>query len=142
MYYDHITPQAPIVLPDFDQFIFNGHLVYHNANWEFLTEGYLLDDQPVGGEAHYSPMVYGQISRKFHRFTPYGRFTYYNASRNDALYSIVWNQGANAGVHYGPSLGLRYDISTYVALKAQYDYLIDEGLNDASRLTLQAAFTF
>jgi hypothetical protein len=37
---------------------------------------------------------------------------------------------------------LRYDVSTYVALKAQYDYLIDTGLNDASRVTLQAAFTF
>jgi hypothetical protein len=91
MYYDHITPQAQIALPDFDQFIFDGHLVYHNAHWEFLAEGYLLDDMPVGGEAHYSPMAYGQISRKFHRFTPYARFTYYNASKNDAHYSIVWN---------------------------------------------------
>jgi len=86
--------------------------------------------------------VYGQISRKFGKLIPYARFTYYNASQNDALYSLVWNQGANEGIHYGPSLGLRYDFSTYVALKVQYDYLIDHGFNDASRLTLQAAFTF
>ena len=142
MYYDRITPVAAVPLPDFDQFIFNGHLVYHNANWEFLTEAFLIADTPVGGNTHYSPAGYGQLSRKFGKWTPYGRFTYYNASENDLLYSLVWNQGANAGLHYGPSLGLRYDFSTYVALKVQYDYLIDSGFNDASRLTLQAAFTF
>ena len=113
-----------------------------NANWEFLTEAFLIADTPVGGNTHYSPAGYGQLSRKFGKWTPYGRFTYYNASENDLLYSLVWNQGANAGLHYGPSLGLRFDFSTYLALKVQYDYLIDSGFNDASRLTLQAAFTF
>ena len=138
-----ITPEAATPLPDFDQFIFNAHVVYHNANWEFLSEGYLIDDTAGnGGSSHYSPAFFAQISRKFGLLTPYARFTYYDVSNHDPLYSIVWNNGANAGVHYGPSLGLRYDISTYVALKAQYDYLIDQKLNDASRLTLQAAFTF
>jgi len=142
-YYDRITPEAATPLPDFDQFIFNAHVVYHNANWEFLSEGYLIDDTAGnGGSSHYSPAFFAQISRKFGLLTPYARFTYYDVSNHDPLYSIVWNNGANAGVHYGPSLGLRYDISTYVALKAQYDYLIDQKLNDASRLTLQAAFTF
>ncbi len=143
-YYDRITPEttgAP--LPDFDQFIFNAHAAYHNADWEFLAEGYLIDDTAVdGGESHYSPAVFGQISRKFGLWTPYFRFTYYDVSEHDPLYTIVWNGGQNAGVHYGPTCGLRYDISTYVALKAQYDYLIDQGLNDASRFTFQAAFTF
>lgn len=143
-YYDRITPDGTSVpLPDYDQFIFNSHAAFHDANWEFLLEGYLIDDTPVtGGQSHYSPAFFVQLSRKFGLFTPYGRFTYYDLSEHDPLYSLVWNSGANAGVHYGPSLGLRYDVSTYVALKAQYDYLIDTGLNDASRVTLQAAFTF
>lgn len=143
VYYDRIKPEAATPLPDFNQFIYNAHVVYHNSKWEFITEGYLINDKPVGGgSGHYSPAAFSQISRKFGLFTPYARFTYYNASENDPLYSIVWQGGANAGIHYGPSIGLRYDISTFVALKAQYDYLIDEGLNDASRITLQAAFTF
>lgn len=141
-YYDYIMPMAAAPLPSFNQFIFNGHIVYHNANWEFLTEGFLIDDIAVGGGAHYSPAFYSQLSRKFGKLRPYVRVTYYNASLRDPLYSVVWNDGANGGLHYGPSLGLRYDFSTFVALKAQYDYLIDEGVNDASRLTLQAAFTF
>jgi hypothetical protein len=144
-YYDRITPEdPPVQLPDYDQFIFNAHVAFHNALWEFLLEGYLIDDTATqgGGGSYYSPAFFVQLSRKFGLFTPYARFTYYNCSENDPLWSEVWNGGANAGIHYGPSLGLRYDISTYVALKAQYDYLIDHGLNDASRLTLQAAFTF
>ena len=104
--------------------------------------GYLIRDQPVNGSAHYSPAFYAQMSRKFGLFTPYARFTYYNASRNDLLYTGAWAGGVNAGIHYGPSLGLRYDLSDYAALKAQYDYLLDSGLNDASRITLQACFTF
>ena len=144
-FYDRITPDAgALILPDFDQFIFNAHAAYHNADWELLAEGYLIDDTPVdgGGQSHYSPAFFVQASRKFGLLTPYARFTYYHASENDPLYSIVWQDGANAGIHYGPTVGLRYDVSTYVAVKVQYDYLIDKGLNDASRLTFQAAFTF
>ncbi len=148
VYYDLITPDlssqtnGPASLPRNNQFIFNGHLVYHNSLWEFLSEGYLIRDQPISGGAHYSPAFYAQMSRKFGLFTPYARFTYYNASRNDLLYTVAWAGGVNAGIHYGPSLGLRYDLSDYAALKAQYDYLLDSGLNDASRITLQACFTF
>ncbi len=150
VYYDRIKPDlasapipgGPTSLPSNNQFIFNGHIVYHNSLWEFLTEGYLIRDQPVNGSAHYSPAFYAQISRKFGLLTPYARFTYYNVSRNDLLYTLAWAGGVNAGVHYGPSLGLRYDFADYAALKLQYDHLHDSGLNDASRITLQACFTF
>ena len=37
---------------------------------------------------------------------------------------------------------MRFDFTTYAALKVQYDYLVDHGYNDASRLNLQACFTF
>jgi len=97
----------------------------------------------------YHPNSYFNVDfGRFHTALGYYNNTYHhgtwfqNAVGHDPLYSMVWNSGANAGLHYGPSVGLRYDISTFVALKAQYDYLIDQGLNDASRLTLQAAFTF
>jgi hypothetical protein len=132
----------PTSLPRNNQFIFNAHAVYHNSLWEFLNEGYLIRDQPLNGTAHYNPAFYSQLSRKLGLFTPYARFTYYDIQHSDLLYSLAWAGGVNVGSHYGPSLGLRYDFSDYAAIKAQYDYLVDSGFNDASRITLQACFTF
>ena len=150
VFYDHIKPDlqsnpipgGPASIPANNQFIFDGHIVFHNSLWEFLNEAYLIRDQPIGGSAHDNPAFYTQLSRKFGLLTPYARFTYYHVSQTDQLYTLAWNGGVNAGVHYGPSLGLRYDFTNYAALKIQYDYLVDTGLNDASRLTLQACFTF
>ena len=102
----------------------------------------MIRDKPQGGDAHYSPALFTQISRKWYPWTPYVRFTYYNLSRNDALYTYAWDGGANSGMHLGPSLGLRWDFATYAALKFQYDYLVDSGLNDASRGTVQVSFRY
>ena len=95
---------------------------------------------PLSGDhAHYTPMFYAQAARKFGKFTPYARFTYSHASDRDQIYTSILNQG---GVHYGPSAGVRYDFSTYAALKLQYDYAFDTGYNRGSEVTVQAAFTF
>jgi len=150
LYYDLITPDLssahvpgqPFSLPDNNQFIPNGYIAYHNSLWEFLGEFYLIHDAPVGGTAHNNPAFFVQASRKFGLLTPYARFTYYHIQTSDQLYALAWAGGVNSGLHYGPSVGLRYDFSDYAALKAQYDYLIDSGMNNASRITLQVCFTF
>lgn len=136
IYHDIVTPDG---LARTDELIPNAHIVYHNSAWELMLEGFLIRHKPLNESAHYSPMAYAQISRKFGLFTPYGRFTYVNASTQDMIYTSILNQG---GLHCGPSLGLRYDVSSFVALKAQYDYMIDTNQKDGSALTLQAAFTF
>ncbi len=150
LYFDSITPDLstmpipgqPHSLPSDNQYIPNAHIVYHNSLWEIINEFYLIRDDPIGARAHNNPAFFTQISRKFGLFTPYARFTYYDISHSDLLYALAWAGGVNAGVHYGPSVGLRYDFADYAAIKAQYDYLIDSGANDASRITLQLCFTF
>jgi hypothetical protein len=144
-YFDSITPDnsgTTNIVPRNDQFILAAHAIYNNANWEFLNEGYLIMDSPKGGPTHYDPAFYTQIARKFGAFTPYARFNYYHVALNDKLYTVDWAGGVNAGTHFGPSLGLRYDFTTYAALKLQYDYLFDTGYNSASRINFQACFTF
>ena len=136
IYHDTVTPPGMF---NTDELIPNAHIVYHGSVWELMAEGFLIRHAPKFGSAHYTPMGYVQAARKMGLFTPYGRFTYYNASRNDAIYSMILQ---HAGAHYGPSFGLRYDISAYVALKAQYDLMFDTGQRNASAVTLQAAFTF
>ena len=135
-YYDSVSAQA---LPPTDEWIWNAHVVYHTSVWELLAEGFLVTHKESGGTTHYSPMYYVQAGRKFGQYTPYVRFTYANTSRYDPIYTTILDQ---AGLDYGPSIGLRYDFSTYVALKLQYDYVVQTGFDDANELTLQAAFTF
>lgn len=122
-----------------DEWIWNAHVIYHSALWELMAEGFLQRHHTAALGDSYTPMFYVQAARKFGKYTPYARFTYSNASSNDPIYTTVLGQ---AGLHYGPSLGLRYDLSTYVALKLQYDYMIDTGFKDASEVTFQASFTF
>ena len=135
-YHDTLSPQGQ---PRTDEWIWNAHAVYHSSLWEFMAEGFLTRHKPVGQAEHYTPMFYVQGSRKFGLFTPYARFTYANASSNDQIYSAILNED---GPIYGPSIGLRYDFSTFVALKIQYDYVIQSEYQAANELTLQAAFTF
>ena len=136
LYHDTVTPDG---LARTDELIPNAHIIYHNSTWELMLEGFLIRHQPKHEQTHYSPMAYAQLGRKFGLWTPYARFTYVNASRNDLIYTAILGRG---GLHYGPSIGLRYDVSAYLALKAQYDYMVDTGQKDGSALTLQAAFTF
>jgi hypothetical protein len=135
-YHDFLSPEG---LANTDEWIFSAHGIYHTALWEFMAEGFLIRHRMSGDRAHYTPLAYAQIARKFGKFTPYARFTYANASANDLIYTTILNQ---AGVHYGPSLGIRYDFSTYAALKLQYDYAHDSGFHNGSEVTVQAAFTF
>jgi len=136
IYHDTVTPDG---LARTDELIPNAHVVYHNAGWEFLLEGFLIRHKPVNDTEHYSPMFYAQVAHKCGLYTPYFRFTYIHASMSDQIYATVLNQG---GLNYGPTLGLRYDISTFVAIKAQYDHLITSGQRDGNEITVQAAFTF
>ena len=135
-YHDTLNPEG---LPRTDEWIWNAHIAWHSAVWELMAEGFLLRHHVAGDDSHYTPMFYVQAARKFGKYTPYVRFTYANASANDEIYTTILNQG---GLHYGPSIGLRYDLSTYVAFKLQYDYAIDTGNVNASELTFQASFTF
>ena len=131
--------------------IVHAHLVYKNQDWEFLSEGYALHHNTKGGADTWSPAFFVQLARKMGKWTPYARFTYLNANGSDQIYQLI----GQSGRHYGPSIGLRYDLSNYVALKAQYDYqwnsapYIDQGptfnpiaKQDYSRFTVQLAFTF
>jgi hypothetical protein len=42
----------------------------------------------------------------------------------------------------GPSAGIRFDASEFVALKFQYDYTVQRNQPNYSTLTLQIGFTF
>ena len=115
LYFDVVTP---LNIPRTDEYIIHTHLIYKNADWEFLSEGYAINHQAKGGGNEWSDAFYVQLARKFGAFTPYVRFSYSDAAASDPIYVLI----ADAGRHYGPSVGIRCDVSTFVALKLQYDF--------------------
>ena len=136
VYRDLLTP---IGLPSVNQTILDYYFVYKGHNYEWLNEALLVRQAPRGPSP--SPTVnipgfYTQISKRFGAFTPYFRYQYVNAPLNGPVFYT------NVGLQYGPSVGLRYDLSDFVAWKLQYDYNSLKNGQSYQTVTLQACFTF
>ena len=136
VYRDLLTP---IGLPSVNQTILDYYFVYKGHNYEWLNEALLVREAPRGSSP--SPTVnipgfYTQISKRFGAFTPYFRYQYVNAPLNGPVFYT------NVGLQYGPSVGLRYDLSDFVAWKLQYDYNSLKNGQSVQTVTLQACFTF
>jgi hypothetical protein len=58
-----------------------------------------------------------------------------NAANNEPVFPDVQ-------LREGPSLGIRYDASEFVALKFQYDYTVLRQQPNVNGLSLQLGFTF
>ena len=82
-----------------------------------------------------TPGFYSQVSRQFGSFRPYFRYQYINAANNEPVFPDI-------GLNAGPSAGIRFDASEFVALKFQYDYTVQRNQPNFSTLTLQIGFTF
>jgi hypothetical protein len=133
-YHDKLTPTA---LPNIDQRIMAGHLVYQSPNYEWLNEALFIRHKPdaANGATTYTSGFYTQFARRFGKAQPYFRYQYVNAPARDLLFN-------NIGRRNGPSFGLRYDLTDYAAFKAQYDRTGRRGLSTLDELIMQLAFTF
>lgn len=131
VYRDNLTPRDA---PNVGQTIFATHLVYQNSLYELLNEAVLLRHSTQARTSH-ALGLYTQFSRRFGRSRPYFRYQHLNVPDGDPLFPA-------AGRRNGPSLGLRYDVSDYAALKLQYDRTWRRRLTTLDELLLQLAFTF
>ena len=132
-YHDRMVPPG---IPHVQQNIEAAYAVYITTTWEFLNEGVLIGNRSENqSRTLFTPLFYTQLSRKFGRYRPYGRYQYVNSPNNDPVNIFT-------GRYSGPSAGLRMDFTEYVALKAQYNRLYQRDLAPANGLDLQVAFTF
>jgi hypothetical protein len=136
------TEGAGTVVPPttarWNQTIANGHVVYISHGIEFLNEGFLIRFAPTagtGGGTFNTPSFYSQLSKSVGPVRPFMRFQYTNASPQDLIYNDV-------GLRYGPSFGARYDLTEYLAFKAQLDDTVRRGLPNLGGLHLQISGTF
>lgn len=133
-YRDLLTPAAP---PAIDQTILDAHAVYTGLDFEWLNEALLIRNALRGTSRVFNtPGFYSQISRRFHSYRPYFRYQYVNVPVNEPIFS------PSVGLQHGPSFGLRYDMSEFVAVKAQYDYTMLRGDRAFHTVSLQTGFTF
>src|SRR5467141_2138528 len=127
---------APLNSPRIGETIFAAHAVYVGPSFEWLNEALVLRHAPQGTpRVFHTPGFYTQISKRFGSYRPYLRYQYINASRSEPVFPDV-------GLRHGPSVGLRYDLSDFVALKLQYDYTARGRDRAIHALALQACFTF
>ena len=140
VYRDLLNPitSAPPNGSSIQETILAAHAVYTRPSFEWLNEVLLVRHDEEGGRILQMPGFYSQISKRFGSYRPYFRYQYLNANGQDKIFPDV-------GHREGPSVGIRYDASEFVALKFQYDYnrvrspLLDQS---AHGLTTQLAFTF
>lgn len=112
LYHENLTPLG---IPSVGEIIVSGYVIYERPAFEFLNEVVMLRHTlPVGIPDTHSVGFYSQISRKWNNYRPYFRYEYVNVPSRDPLFPDV-------GLLAGPSVGLRYDLSDFVALKFQYD---------------------
>lgn len=132
-YHDQLTPTG---LDKLKEDIFAVHAVYVTTNFEFLNEGILLQrHDEVTGTDYHTPAFYTQISRQWGKYRPYFRYQYINAPNHEPVIGDV-------KLYAGPSAGLRWDASTFLAFKMQYDRISRRAQPATNGLGLQVSFTF
>jgi hypothetical protein len=139
-YHDLLTPAAS---PAIDETIFAAHAVYTGLDFEWLNEALLIRHAPQGTpQVFHTPGFYSQISRRYRSYRPYFRYQYVNAPVGEPIFSNESLFSPAVGLQHGPSFGLRYDMSEFVAVKMQYDYTMLRGDRAYHTLALQTGFTF
>jgi hypothetical protein len=131
VYRDRLTPR---VSPSVAQTIAAGYIVFQDTRYEFLNEAIFLRHSTQGRD-FWTPAFYTQFSRRFGNVRPFFRYHYVNVPADDPIFPAT-------GRRNGPSVGLRYDVSEYVAFKAQYDHTSRRLRSGFDELILQLAFTF
>ncbi len=127
---------SPNFSPRIGETIFAAHAVYIRPKFEWLNEAILIRHAPEGlPYAFQTPGFYTQISKAYGAYRPYFRYQYVNGSSHEPIFSDV-------GRRQGPSAGIRFDASEFVALKLQYDYTSIRNQQAVSSLALQLGFTF
>jgi hypothetical protein len=133
VYRDLLTPAGK---PAVGETIFAAHAVLARPKFEWLNEVVLIRHTPRGLARTFNTTgLYSQISQKFGSYRPYFRYEYVNAAATEPIFP-------DFGLRAGPSVGIRYDASDFVALKLQYDYRTLRRQPATNALGLQVGFTF
>ncbi|MES1260479.1 MAG: hypothetical protein ABUS49_01995 [Acidobacteriota bacterium] len=126
--------------PESREWIRSAHVVWNKENPEVIAEFFNISHQQPGtnlvtsNQAWYAQFAY-RLPMAEH-WKPYYRYEYIHVPQSDAVF-----RGLNLGMS-GSTLGMRYDISSFSALKLEYRNQKRPGLPNANVVWAQTSFTF
>jgi hypothetical protein len=137
VYRDEISPATGLASREWIQ---AGHVVWHSEKPELIAEFANVTHTPVGGtgvssnsQAFYAQAGYRLPGEK--TWKPYYRFEHLHVPRSDAIFRALPS-------FFGSTTGLRYDLTTFAALKLEYRYYNRRGLTAIHGAFSQVSFTF
>jgi hypothetical protein len=136
-YFDEFPESEEPARGPLDERILGGHFVYTREGTEFLAELLQLHHRdPVMEEDYDTLGLYVQGAYQVRRWKPYYRFDYVNIDEADPLFTT---EQYDLRRH---TLGARWDVSTWLALKFEYEHEKRPGLFQFQAGGVQAAFSF
>lgn len=137
VYRDELNPLGGPVAREWIQ---SGHIAWEHETPEFIAEFANVSHQPIyGGVASNSQAGYVQTAYRLPMFNklwkPYYRFEYMHIPQSDAIFRGLPTFSAS-------TVGVRYDISSFAAIKAEYRRYLRRDLPSIYGLFLQTSFTF
>jgi hypothetical protein len=114
LYLDRVSPTSG---PEFAERITAGHVVWQREDPEVIAEIANIRHEPVGGTLTTSSLAYYvqtayRLPSPWHLWKPYFRFEHIDIDPADTVFAGVPNL-------VGSTLGVRYDLSTYAAVKSE-----------------------
>jgi hypothetical protein len=130
----------PLEAPAAREWIQSAHIAWLKETPEVIAEFANVSHQPVrGGPAMHSQAFYVQTAYRLpgdaKLWKPYYRFEYMHIPQADAIFRSVPSFAAS-------TVGMRYDISSFAALKAEYRHYNRRNLPSINGAFLQTSFTF
>jgi len=137
VYRDLINPLGGAAAHEWIQ---SAHIAWLKETPEVIAEFANVSHQPVvGGPAAHSQAFYVQTAYRLpgdaRLWKPYYRFEYMHIPQADAIFRAVPSFSAS-------TVGMRYDISSFAALKMEYRHYIRRNLPSINGAFLQTSFTF
>lgn len=127
--------------PQSQEWIESAHVAWTKESPEFIAEFFNITHRQTqtgfvsNNQAWYAQFAY-RLPAAGEKFKPYYRYEYIHTPQSDAIF-----RGLNLGLS-GSTLGLRYDISSFSALKLEYRRQARPGVPDFNVVWAQTSFTF
>lgn len=125
---------------EIEEIIYGAHLFYVEYPWEIISEIQFIEHDVAGSGGSFSHnALYAQIAYSIGKFKPYYRYDRMDIESGDPFFTIgVESTIEDKDQH---TVGIRWDVDTYVALKLEYRHLNGDS-EDSDAATLQASFAF
>ncbi|HLG28901.1 MAG TPA: hypothetical protein VI387_01710, partial [Candidatus Brocadiales bacterium] len=126
---------------EIDELIIGGHVGYLYSNCEFLLEGFNLehDDNAPGEDEHSTFGAYAQIAYRLGQWKPYYRYDIVRLNKRDTFYLASFGEMSDVNRH---TVGIRYDITTFNAIKVEYNHLDASDGGNMDSFALNTSFSF